>query len=428
MKKIILLFLLFISYQTNAQTYFPPIGSADWDTTSAQSLGWCTGEPLDSLYSFLKYRNSKAFIVLKDGKIVLEKYFGTFGVDSNWYWASAGKTLIGYAIGIAQQENLLNINNKTSQYLGSGWSSCTPLQEDSITLWHQLTMTTGLNDNVPDDNCVIDTCLQYLAPVNTRWAYYNASYRLLQDVIDSAASPTCNGYVQQKIRTKIGMNGIFFNNINYSTARSMARFGLLLSNNGKWDATTILADTNYLKDMRNSSQSINKAYGYLTWLNGKADYMLPSTQLVFNGKLNPNAPDDMYAAMGKDGQIINVVPSKNLVVIRMGNNPMDGSLVPTTFNSNLWQYLNAVMCTPNAIVDINKKINFTIYPNPAQEKIIVSNINNANAEVINIFNIYGQKCLEQNIKNGDNTINIKQLLPGNYVVKLGNACQLLTKQ
>jgi CubicO group peptidase (beta-lactamase class C family) len=425
MKKLFLLLALFTCYQTKAQTYFPPIGSNVWDTTSAQSLGWCTEAPLDSLYSFLNYRNSKAFIVLKDGKIVLEKYFNNFGVDSNWYWASAGKTLIAYAIGIAQQENLLNINNKTSQYLGTGWSSCTPLQEDSITLLHQLTMTTGLNDNVPDDNCVIDTCLQYLAPVDTRWAYYNASYRLLQDVIDSAVIPTCNGYVQQKIRTKIGMNGIFYNNINYSTARSMARFGLLLANNGKWDATTILADTNYLKAMKNSSQPINKAYGYLTWLNGKQDYMLPNTQLVFNSKLNPNAPDDMYAAIGKDGQIINVVPSKNLVVVRMGNNPMDGSQVPTTFNNNLWQYLNAVMCTPNAIFNEVQLVKFSFYPNPATKYITVEMPQSLIGVDLQIANMYGQICISEKTKSNKTTLLISSLLPGKYIIKLGSSWQFL---
>ncbi|MBK9459261.1 MAG: hypothetical protein IPN94_07465 [Sphingobacteriales bacterium] len=47
----------------------------------------------------------------------------------------------------------------------------------------------------------------------------------------------------------------------------------------------------------------------------------------------------MVSALGKNGQIINIVPSQNLVMIRMGNNP-DNSLVPITYNNDIWTYLN----------------------------------------------------------------------------------------
>ena len=419
-KFIIFLFLLFAKNAIAQSLYFPPISGSTWDTTSASSLGWCTGAPLDSLYSFLNYRNTKGFILLKDGKIVLEKYYGTFTKDSNWYWASAGKTLVAFTVGIAQENNLLNIHDKTLQYLGNGWSSCTSLQEDSITLLHQLTMTTGLDDNVPDDNCVIDTCLKYLVPVDTRWAYYNASYRLLQDVVDSASSaPSFNSYVSQMVRNKIGMNGIFFNNINYSTTRSMARFGLLLLAKGTWDATKVLADTNYLHNMTNTSQQLNKAYGYLTWLNGKTDYMIPQTQIVFSGKLMPNAPDDMYAALGKDGQLINVVPSKNLVLIRLGNNPNDGGIVTTVFNNDIWKYLKDVMCTPNAINNISAQAEWQVAPNPATEKIIISGSNLKNKKM-QLINLQGQIMVKMKLENSETTIVTNSLPKGIYIIKIGD--------
>ncbi len=53
-------------------------------------------------------------------------------------------------------------------------------------------------------------------------------------------------------------------------------------------------------------------------------------------------PDDMFAALGKNGQIINVVPSKNIVVIRFGDSP-DASLVPFNFQNDLWGKLNAII-------------------------------------------------------------------------------------
>ena len=138
--------------------YFPPIGSTQWDTISPNSLGWCQNN-IDSLYQFLDVNNTKAFILLKDGKIVLENYFGGFAQNDPWYWASAGKTITSFMTGIAQQEGFLNITDTTSSYLGNGWTACSSAKEEKITIRNQLTMTSGLDDGVADPYCTLDTCL-----------------------------------------------------------------------------------------------------------------------------------------------------------------------------------------------------------------------------------------------------------------------------
>jgi CubicO group peptidase (beta-lactamase class C family) len=329
-----------------ATLYFPPLTGTDWQTTTPASLGWNTTQ-LNDLYTYLQSKNTKAFIILKGGKIVAERYFGTFTADSSWYWASAGKTLTAFLVGIAQQEGLLNINHRTSQYLGNGWTNMPVDKENLITIRHQLTMTTGLENNVPNDNCTLPACLQYRADAGTRWFYHNAPYTLLEKVVSNASNKTYNQYFQEKIRNRIGMTGVWidnnFNNVFYSTPRSMARFGLLLLNKGKWDQTAILSDTTYFNAMVNSSQTLNLSYGYLTWLNGKTTHMLPTTSLVFNGMFAPNAPADMYAALGKNDQKIYVVPSQQLVVIRMGDSAGNVQLAVSSFDNELWGRLKSVI-------------------------------------------------------------------------------------
>lgn len=326
--------------------YFPPISGADWKTTTAASLGWDETE-LNNLYPYLQSEHTKAFIIIKNGKIVAEKYFGTFTADSLWYWASAGKTMTGFLIGIAQQEGLININDLTSKYLGTGWTSESLAQENLITIKNQLTMTTGLDDAVSDQDCTLPGCLIYKADAGTRWAYHNAAYTLLDGVIEKASGLSYNSYFQQKIRDKIGMNGLWIktpnsNNIYYSNARSMARFGLLLLNKGKWDQTTVLSDTNYFNNQVNTSQRLNLSYGYLTWLNGKSSCMLPQSQLVFPVSIIPNGPADLYAALGKNDQKIYVVPSQKLVVIRMGNSAGGVTLASSDFDNVLWGKLKTI--------------------------------------------------------------------------------------
>ncbi len=341
----VLLFALLFPQLHAQQLYFPPLTGSAWDTLSPSSLGW-NSAAIPQLYSFLDSSNTKAFIVLKDGRIVLEKYFGTFTRDSNWYWASAGKSMTSLLIGIAQREGSLSISDSSSRWLRRGWTSLPADKEGKITVRHQLTMTTGLDDGVADHDCTLPGCLVYKADAGTRWAYHNAPYTLLDSVIHYSTGMTLNQFFITRVRNKTGMNGGYlrngYNNVLYSTPRSMARFGLMMLNRGYWGTTAVLDDTAYVAAMTRSSQSLNPSYGYLWWLNGKSSYMLPGLQLVFPGYLSPPAPKDMFAAMGKNGQLINIVPSMGLVVVRMGDAP-DNALVPTTLNNDIWTRLNAVL-------------------------------------------------------------------------------------
>jgi CubicO group peptidase (beta-lactamase class C family) len=342
MKKTIFALLLSIPFPNIAQKlYFPPVNSDEWETISPQSLHW-NQEYIDSLYNYLEQGNTKAFILLKDGKIALEKYFDGHTKDSLWYWASAGKSLTAFLIGIAQQEKYLSISDPSSDYLGKGWTNETPEQEGKITIRHQLTMTSGLDEGSDIGFCTDDSCLTYKADAGTRWAYHNAPYTLLDSVLLKASGKTLNDFVQLKLKDQTGINGLFhpagYNKIFFSTARSMARYGLLILNKGNWNGVSVLTDTGYFRQMLNTSQSLNKSYGYLWWLNGKSSYMQPQTQKVFDGFLFPDAPADIVAALGMNGQIIHVSPSLNIVVIRMGATPYIKE--SSSLSNQIWRIIN----------------------------------------------------------------------------------------
>lgn len=321
--------------------YFPP-NSGTWETTSLENAGFNTAQ-VQQLLDYLQIKHTKGFIVLKNGKIVMEYYFNGHTATSNWYWASAGKTLTSTVVGIAEQNSLLQINQPVSQYLGSGWTSLTTQKEQLITLKHLLTMTSGLDDSLGDN--VSPQNLQYVADAGTRWAYHNV-YVKLQDVVAQAAQQTWSQYFNTNLRDKIGMDGIWYTtndlSVYYSTTRSMARFGLLVLNKGKWNNQTIVPE-NYITSATNTSQNLNLAYGYLWWLNGKSSYRLPQTQLQFSGTLIPNAPQDMYAALGKNDQKIYVVPSKKIVIIRMGEAADDVNFALSGFDNELWSKINLVI-------------------------------------------------------------------------------------
>lgn len=425
MKKLLAIAVLTstISFSSNSRAqgiYFPPLTGNSWDTLSPASLNWCP-DRIDTLLNYVASKNSKAFLILKDGRIVLERYFGTFTRDSIWYWASAGKTLTATLVGIAQTEGYLNIEDSTSKYLGAGWTSLSPQQEGKIRIRHQLSMTSGLSDLVPDPDCYLPSCLQYLADTGTRWAYHNAPYTLLREVIENATGSSINAYTLTRIRQKTGMTGFWLttgnNNVFYSNARSMARFGLMILNKGIWQNDTVVKDSTYLFRSINTSQALNPSYGFLWWLNGKGSYRLPQTQFLFQGDLIPAAPDELISALGKNDQRIYLWPSEKIVVVRMGDASGISPLALSDFDQELWLRVMSLNCTVTAIGDgqVKNHNNYELYPQPARD-ILHTNKPEVSYQIYSLHS----KLLADGKTGIHGEINVSNLPAGMYLLSLNS--------
>ncbi len=228
--------------ETPEAMYFPTNGSDTWETKTPASLGWDETQ-VQPLLNYLVQKHSRSFIILVNGRIVMEEYFNGHTATTPWYWASAGKTLTATVTGIAQQDGFLSIDDKVSDYLGNGWTSAPQAKEYLIKLRHLLTMTSGLNDALGDD--VTPANLQYVADAGTRWAYHNV-YVKLQDVVANATGQSWTNYFNTALKNKIGMTGTWLTSgdgddlsVYWSTTRTMARFGLMALNNGKWNGQQI---------------------------------------------------------------------------------------------------------------------------------------------------------------------------------------------
>lgn len=369
----LILFLLVagLGFSLRAQTlYFPPAGP-NWATLDpVNELDWCP-DKMNALQDFLGEKGTRAFMILKDGRIALEWYFGSFTRDSIWYWASAGKSLTATLAGIAVQEGLLDLDAPSADYLGSGWSSCSTEEEEKITVRHHLTMTTGMDDGVPDVDCTEPQCLQCLAAAGSRWAYHNAPYTLMEQIIANASGQTLNGFFATRVGSKIGASGLYlpigFNRVFFSRARDMARFGLLIQAKGIWSGTPVLSDTAYYNAMINTSQPHNLSYGYLWWLNGKGQYMVPGLQIKIDQDMIPTAPKDMFAGLGKDDQKVYVVPSQGLVVVRLGESAGGFNPALSGFDNQLWEKIGELPCTTALLPTHPTTSAWRVSPNPSSD-------------------------------------------------------------
>ncbi len=291
-------------------------------------------------------------------------------------------------------------------------------------------MTGGMDDNPPfpcDNLDQTAACLQYKADAGTRWSYHTGAYRKLEDVVAAASGKTYNGATNDWIENYTGMSGAWFQSVYFSKPRDMARFGLLTLSKGIWQSDTVLKDTSYYRAMTNTSQNFNLSYGYLWWLNGKASTMVPGSQLVIPTKLIRNAPNDLFCALGKNDQKIYVVPSTNMVIVRVGESAF-GEDASSPFDTMLWSYINKLGdgCTLTAIPQKKIISECKLFPNPANNFISFNSFSGNGIIHYSIINLYGQTILENDTHN--HSIDVSELPAGQYILTLQDDEQQATKQ
>ena len=332
------------------ELYFPT--AKVWEKVDPASVEW-NADALDQAVDFAMSRKSSGVVILHRGRILSEKYAPVEkpslayrgmiqGEDSQGRVvedvASVQKSVASLLVGIAQEKKLLKISDPVHDHLGAGWSNANAEQESRITIRHLITMSSGLTDR-----------LQYADPPGTKWRYNTNAYSQSVRAVASSAKMTPNELTKAWLTKPLGMNDSRWierrlarlsppetNKLGFATtARDLARFGLLVLANGRWENATILADKYYQRNALTPSQKMNPAYGYLWWLNGQAA-TLPS-QRRLRGPLNPEAPADLVAALGARGRKCYVVPSLDVVVTRLGDNPE--VIGQTKFDVEFWSLL-----------------------------------------------------------------------------------------
>jgi CubicO group peptidase (beta-lactamase class C family) len=335
--------------------YFPETKPAvAWERVSPASVGW-NEEKLQSALDFAGRNRASGVVVLHRGRILAEQYWSLeegaqAGKKAREYSAlvrgrdaagrviedvaSVQKSVAAILVGMAQSRGLLKLDDPVSRHLGTGWSKATLDQEGVITVRHLVTMTSGLKDD-----------LTFEAAPGTRWRYNTPAYARTVAVVAAAAKKSPNDLTREWLTDRIGMSDSRWvsrasinseaaaNALGFATtARDLARFGLLILAGGKWNNETVIADQDYLRAALRPSQTLNPSYGYLWWLNGQSALARGSGELV-KGPLIATAPSDLVAALGAVDRKLYVVPSLDLVVTRLGN-----SATPA-FQNEFWRLL-----------------------------------------------------------------------------------------
>ncbi|QWF85208.1 serine hydrolase domain-containing protein [Amycolatopsis sp. CA-230715] len=317
-----------------------PYPGAEWERGDAVAAGFDPAK-LAKIADELKAGKSNCLAVVRHGKLVGDWYWNGTGPESAQEVWSATKSVSSTLVGIAQDEQKLSVEDKASKYIPS-WGD-TPsaevtvkdlLSNDSGRHW-----TSAFDDAVKvfaaqDRTGFAVSQSQDVAP-GQFWAYNNTAIQTLDAVLRKATGDGPSDYAQKKLLEPLGMkhskmtldqkgNTNTFMGLQ-STCQDLARFGYLFLRKGHWNGTQPVSE-HWVGDATGKpSQDISSAYGYLWWLNRlgpvatvqnpmtrEESAKAPHTQLV------PSAPQDMYWALGLGGQIVQVDPGSDTVVVRLG--------------------------------------------------------------------------------------------------------------
>ncbi len=279
-----------------------------------------------------RLRRTRAVIVVYNGRLVAERYAPGFNKDTPLLGWSLTKGAINALAGIAVKDGKLALNRPVPlpQWRGAGDA------RGKITLDHLLRMSSGLyfNENgrfllkdltrmllmTPDTAAYAAEKPLQAAP-GTKWSYSsgtaNILSRVLRDAVGEANYPT---FPRRALFDRIGMRsavmemdaaGTFVgSSFMYATARDWARLGLLYLQDGTWQGRRILPQGWVQYTRTPAPAAPDKEYGAHFWLRIPAEFRSGDDRAIL--------PADAFHAVGYEGQFVTIIPSRRLVVVRLG--------------------------------------------------------------------------------------------------------------
>jgi CubicO group peptidase (beta-lactamase class C family) len=303
----------------------------EWSTTDAAEAG-LDQATLDALATEAEAAESSCLVVTRDGRLVDEWYWGGADEDYEQEVFSASKSVSATLVGLAVDRGDLALDDPASDYIAE-WRG-TP--SEAVTVRNLVSNDSGrYQDAVSDyvtmavqepDKTQYSIDLDQQHEPGTQWVYNNAAIQTLDRVLEEATGTDTAEFARTELFEPLGMdsevatdeagNALMFMGTQAS-CRDLARFGLLHLRQGRWGDEQLLSSA-WVEEATSPSQDLNTAYGFLWWLNGGGTVTDPDGSGVREGGIAPDAPDDMYAALGLGNQIVAVFPSSGVVAVRLG--------------------------------------------------------------------------------------------------------------
>ncbi len=301
---------------------FPYYGSEDQVDTLFSNVNYKTlTEVVDNAFDSVK--KTRAVLVIYKDQIIAEKYGEGFDKDSKILGWSMTKSITSTLYGVLQKQGKLDVNDKAPI---ASWQND---DRSEITINNLLQMNSGLEWSENYDKISDATKMLFLAEdmgkvqenkklsgkPNELWNYSSGTTNLLSNILRSYFD-THQAYLDfwyAELIDKIGMHSMLVetdlsgnyvgSSYGWATPRDWAKLGLLYLHKGNWNGTQIF-DESWVEYATAPTNTSDGRYGAQIWLNAGGYY--------------PDAPRELYSFNGYQGQRVFIIPSKDLVIVRMG--------------------------------------------------------------------------------------------------------------
>jgi CubicO group peptidase (beta-lactamase class C family) len=279
-----------------------------------------------------RLRRTRAIVIVHEGRIVAERYAPGFGPATRLSGWSMTKSVLGALIGVLVGEGRLSLRDGS---LMPGWQPPDP--RAAITIEDLLRMRSGLafSEDYADltsdviemlfnqpDAAAYAASRPLAAPPGTLWSYASGTTNILSAICRRVVGDA--GYASWPGRAlfePIGMSsavmeadasGTFVaSSFMLATARDWARFGQLYLQDGVWEGRRILPDGWVRFSTTPTPQAPDGLFGAHWWLGLRPE-------LGGGTAASARLPRDAFFAIGHEGQVLTVIPSRRLVAVRLG--------------------------------------------------------------------------------------------------------------
>ena len=280
-----------------------------------------------------RLRRTRAIAVIRDGRLVAERYAPGFSAASPLNGWSMSKSVLGALIGTLIGEGKLTLSDKSllPEWRAPGDPRAQIALEDLLRMRSGLAFTEKYSDPLSDvtrmlfdnpDAGGFAASRPLAHPPGTHWQYASGTSNILSLIARRALGE--NSYLSWPRRSlfdPLGMSSAIFeqdasgtfvgSSFLFASARDWARFGLLHAPDGVWDGRRLLPE-GWVKFVTTPTpQAPNERYGAHWWL--KLSKELGGETAAAN-KLS----GDAFHALGHEGQCLTVIPSRRLVIVRLG--------------------------------------------------------------------------------------------------------------
>lgn len=329
--------------QVPADAVYP---GADWEVGDATELGFDPAK-LEQIASEANPKTN-CLLVIRHGKIAGEWYWNGFTKDSTEPVMSVTQAYSSTLVGMAEAEGYLDIDDPVSKYIpqfeGTDAADVTIRDILSHVTGRESTNSIGNTDlygrllTAPNPGEFAEELPQEHDP-GTVWSQNLPALELLNPILQAATGMDPADFAQQELFAAIGAThtsmskndqGItWMHSFLETSCRDAARLGYLFLRQGQWNGSQLLPQ-DWVQEATHSSQDLNSGWGLMWWLNEPGslvsidNVLTPDYDEPSNLQLNPDAPLDMYWALGFGGRLIQVHPATDTVVVRLGDSDAEG--------------------------------------------------------------------------------------------------------